>query len=106
MLSQEAKPLVRDVVGRGGSFEQLVREWVNCDGHLTGTSSTIMASVGLPLPVLLCSCRRPVAEQFCISSAQPPSSSLLPDIVSHSVSKSLLKGMNKYDQVLNRWRQA
>ncbi|KAK9812585.1 hypothetical protein WJX73_010575 [Symbiochloris irregularis] len=41
---EEARPLVRDVGGHGGSFEGLVREWVGRDGHLTGTSATIMAS--------------------------------------------------------------
>ena len=48
---QEARPLVRDVGGQGGSFEKLLREWVSRDGHLTGTSARIMSSVR---PVVIC----------------------------------------------------
>lgn len=44
---QEARPLSGDVVGQGGSFEGLVRKWVQHDGHLEGTSATIMASVSI-----------------------------------------------------------
>ena len=44
---QEAQPLVSDVIGRGGSFEGLLRQWVANDCHLSGNSAAVMTQACL-----------------------------------------------------------
>ena len=43
IFEQEAQPLVRDVVGGGGSFEGLLRQWIANNGHLSGNPMAVMA---------------------------------------------------------------
>ena len=45
---------MRDVIGGGGSFEGLLRQWVANDCRLTGNSAAVMTQVLSTWPVDCC----------------------------------------------------